>query len=140
MPFLINQLQTSLTLAAITAGSLADHKQQLAKAIDANGASFSTNLSSERSAILRNSIPGTLRVLLGALIVTPSSSPCQGSYEGASDSSPWHALPSPKGDWGLIRRQVSIGMGPPGSNAAPCLPHGTVLIMLILLILWIVLP
>jgi hypothetical protein len=62
-------LQTSLTLAAITAGSLADHKQQLAKAIDANGASFSTNLSSEDSAMLRNSIPGTLRVLLGALIV-----------------------------------------------------------------------
>ena len=67
---LINQLQTSLTHAAITAGSLADHKQQLAKAIDANGASFSTNLSSERSAMLRNSIPGTLRVLLGALIVS----------------------------------------------------------------------
>jgi len=65
MPFLINQLQTSLTLAAITAGSLADHKQQLAKAIDANGASFSTNLSSERSAMLRNSIPWTLRVLKG---------------------------------------------------------------------------
>jgi hypothetical protein len=58
-------LQTSLTLAAITAGSLADHKQQLAKGIDANGASFSTNLSSERSAMLRNSIPGTLRVLKG---------------------------------------------------------------------------
>jgi len=67
---LINQLQTSLTLAAITAGSLADHKPQLAKAIDANGASFSTNLSSERSAMLGNSIPGTLRVLLGALIVS----------------------------------------------------------------------
>ncbi len=67
---LINQLQTSLTLAAITAGSLADHKQQLAKAIDANGASFSTNLSSERAAMLPNSIPGTLRVLLGALIVS----------------------------------------------------------------------
>jgi len=61
MPFLINQLQTSLTLAAITTGSLADHKQQLAKAIDANGASFSINLGSERSAMLRNSIPGTLR-------------------------------------------------------------------------------
>ena len=29
-------------------------------AIDANGASFSTNLGSERSAMLRNSIPGTL--------------------------------------------------------------------------------
>jgi hypothetical protein len=65
MPFLINQLLTSFTLAAITAGSLADHKQQLAKAIDANGASFSTNLSSERSAMLRNSIPWTLRVLKG---------------------------------------------------------------------------
>lgn len=57
-------------LPAISAGSLADHKQQLAKAIDANGAAFSANLSSERSAMLSNSIPGTLRVLLGALIVS----------------------------------------------------------------------
>jgi hypothetical protein len=54
----------------LPAGSLAEHKQQLAQAIDANGASFSTNLSSERSAMLPNSIPGTLRVLLGALIVS----------------------------------------------------------------------
>ena len=30
-------------------------------------------------------------------------------------------------------------MGPPGSNAAPCLPHGTVLVILISFILWIVL-
>jgi hypothetical protein len=56
-------------LPAITAGSLADHKQQLTKAIDANGAVFSASLRRERSAMLRNSIPGTLRVLLGALIV-----------------------------------------------------------------------
>jgi hypothetical protein len=49
-------------------------------AIDANGASFSTNLGSERSAMLRNSSP------------------------------------------------------------APCLPHGTALVILISLILWIVLP
>ena len=57
-------------LPLLPAGSLAEHKQQLAQAIDANGASFSTNLSSERSAMLPNSIPGTLRVLLGALIVS----------------------------------------------------------------------
>ena len=50
-------------LPAISAGSLADHKQQLAKAIDSNGAAFSANLSSERSAMLRNSIPGTLRLI-----------------------------------------------------------------------------
>lgn len=57
-------------LPAITAGSLADHKQQLAKAIDANGAAFSANLSKDRFAMLSISIPGTLRVLLGALIVS----------------------------------------------------------------------
>ena len=57
-------------LPAITAGSLADHKQQLAKAIEANGAACSTNLSAERTEMLKNSIPGTLRVLLGALIVS----------------------------------------------------------------------
>ena len=54
----------------ITAGSLADHKQQLSQAIEANGAAFSTNLSTERTEMLKNSIPGTLRVLLGALIVS----------------------------------------------------------------------
>jgi hypothetical protein len=55
-------------LPTLTAGSLADHKQQLAKAIDANWANLSANLRGERSSMLRNSIPGSVRVLLGALI------------------------------------------------------------------------
>jgi len=55
---------------AITTGSLADHKQQLAQAIEANGAALSNNPSAERTEMLKDSIPGTLRVLLGALIVS----------------------------------------------------------------------
>ena len=57
-------------LPALNAGSLADHKQQLAKAIEANGEAFNANISAERSAMLTNSIPGTVRVVLGALIVS----------------------------------------------------------------------
>jgi hypothetical protein len=56
-------------LPAFSSPSLADHKQQLTQALAANGAAFNTNLRSERSAMLANSIPGTLRVLLGSLIV-----------------------------------------------------------------------
>jgi hypothetical protein len=57
-------------LPALSSGSLAQSKLELAQAIEVNGAAFSSKLRSERSALLTNSIPGTLRVLLGALIVS----------------------------------------------------------------------
>jgi acyl-CoA synthetase (AMP-forming)/AMP-acid ligase II len=58
------------TLPSLAAGSLADHKQQLAQAIDAHTTAFNANLRGERSAMLTNSLPGSVRVLLGALIVS----------------------------------------------------------------------
>ena len=104
---LINQLPTCLMLAR--GGALVRWCGGAAPAaIVANGASFSTNLGSERFAMLRNSIPGTLR-----------------RSEGASDPSPCPALPSPLGDWGLIRRQVSIGMPwAPAIARHPACPTG----------------
>jgi hypothetical protein len=71
-----NEIQSLLArsnagpLPSLPAGSLADHKQQLAQAIAANGANLSANLSAERNAMLANSLPGSLRVVLGALIVS----------------------------------------------------------------------
>jgi hypothetical protein len=51
-------------------------QENQATSIDANGASFSTNLSSERCAMLRNSIPGTLRVLKGPPTPPVRAMPC----------------------------------------------------------------
>lgn len=54
----------------LTGGSLADRKLRVSQAMDANWAALKTNLSSERTNLLRNSFPGTLRVLLAALIIS----------------------------------------------------------------------
>jgi len=61
---------TGAATSAHSAGTLADHKQQLAQAIDANTTAFNANLRGERSDLLTNSLPCSVRVLLGALIVS----------------------------------------------------------------------
>ena len=57
-------------LPPLKAGSLADRKQQLSEAIAINTSRFSSSLRDQRAESLRTSLPGTLRVLVGAAIVS----------------------------------------------------------------------
>lgn len=57
-------------LPRLKSESLADEKQQLSEAIAINISRFQSNLRTQRAAMLRNSIPGTLRGLIGAAIVS----------------------------------------------------------------------
>ena len=58
------------TLPPLKPGSLADQKQQLSEAIAINASRVSSELREQRSAMLRSSLPGTLRVFFGAAIVS----------------------------------------------------------------------
>jgi hypothetical protein len=51
-------------------GSIAQQKAQLTEALDLNHSRLQANLNRQRTSTVVNSIPGTLRVLLGALIVS----------------------------------------------------------------------
>jgi hypothetical protein len=56
-------------LPPLIPGSLAQQKAQLSESLDLNRSGLQTNLNRQRNATLANSIPGILRVLLGATIV-----------------------------------------------------------------------
>ena len=56
-------------LPPLIPGSLPQQKAQLTEALDLSRSRLQANLSRERTATLVNSLPGTLRVLLGATIV-----------------------------------------------------------------------
>lgn len=51
-------------------GSIAQQKAQLTEALVLNRSRLQANLTSQRTSIVVNSIPATLRVLLGATIVS----------------------------------------------------------------------
>ena len=57
-------------LPPLKSGSLADQKQQLSEAIAINTSRLSSELREQRAAMLRSSLPGTLRVLFGGAIVS----------------------------------------------------------------------
>ena len=57
-------------LPPLKAGSLAERKQQLSEAIAINTSRISSSLRDQRAETLRTSLPGTLRVLFGAAIVS----------------------------------------------------------------------
>ena len=57
-------------LPPLKAGSLAERKQQLSEAIAINTPGVSSSLRDQRAQTLRTSLPGTLRVLVGAAIVS----------------------------------------------------------------------
>jgi len=57
-------------LPPLQGGSLAERKQQLSEAIAINTSSISGSLRDQRAETLRTSLPGTLRVLVGAAIVS----------------------------------------------------------------------
>ena len=57
-------------LPPLKAGSLAERKQQLSEAIAINTSRFSSSLRDQRAETLRTSLPGSLRVLVGAAIVS----------------------------------------------------------------------
>jgi len=57
-------------LPPLKAGSLAERKQQLSEAIAINTSRISSSLRDQRAETLRTSLPGTLRVLVGAAIVS----------------------------------------------------------------------
>ncbi|MFM7169577.1 MAG: hypothetical protein ACKOYH_01815 [Cyanobium sp.] len=57
-------------LPPLPPGSLAQQKTQLTAALDLSRSRLQTNLSRQRTSTLVNSIPGTLRVVLGAAIVS----------------------------------------------------------------------
>lgn len=57
-------------MAPLRGGSLADQKQQLSDALAIQASQLSGNLREQRAALLRNSLPGSLRVLFGAAIVS----------------------------------------------------------------------
>jgi hypothetical protein len=57
-------------LPPLQGGSLAERKQQLSEAIAINTSRISSSLRDQRAETLRTSLPGTLRVLLGAAIVS----------------------------------------------------------------------
>ena len=57
-------------LPPLKAGSLAERKQQLSEAIAINTSRISSSLRDQRSETLRKTLPGTLRVLFGAAIVS----------------------------------------------------------------------
>ena len=50
-------------------GSIAQQKTQLTEALDLSRSRLEANLSRQRTSTVVNSLPGTLRVLLGATIV-----------------------------------------------------------------------
>lgn len=56
-------------LPPLKTGSLEDQKQQISEAIAINTSRLSSSLRDQRSAMLRNSLPGNLRVLFGSAIV-----------------------------------------------------------------------
>ena len=58
-----------LGLPPLQSDSLAERKQQLSEAIAINTSRISSSLRDQRAETLRTSLPGTLRVLLGAAIV-----------------------------------------------------------------------
>jgi hypothetical protein len=57
-------------LPPLQVGSLAERKQQLSEAIAINTSRISSSLRDQRAQTLRTSLPGTLRVLFGAAIVS----------------------------------------------------------------------
>ena len=57
-------------LSPLQGGSLAERKQQLSEAIAINTSRISSSLRDQRAETLRTSLPGTLRVLFGAAIVS----------------------------------------------------------------------
>ena len=57
-------------LPPLQGGSLAERKQQLSEAIAINTSRISSSLRDQRAETLRTSLPGSLRVLLGAAIVS----------------------------------------------------------------------
>ena len=57
-------------LPPLQGGSLAERKQQLSEAIAINTSRISSSLRDQRAETLRTSLPGTLRVLVGAAIVS----------------------------------------------------------------------
>ena len=57
-------------LPPLKAGSLAERKQQLSEAIAINTSRISSSLRDQRAETLRTSLPGSLRVLVGAAIVS----------------------------------------------------------------------
>ena len=57
-------------MALLRGGSLADQKQQLSDALAIQASQLSGNLRKQRAALLRNSLPGSLRVFFGAAIVS----------------------------------------------------------------------
>ena len=56
-------------LPPLIPGSLAQQKAQLSESLDLNRSGLQTNLNRQRTSTVVNSLPGTLRVLLGATIV-----------------------------------------------------------------------
>jgi len=57
-------------LPPLRAGALPDQKQQLSDALAIQASQLSGNLREQRAAMLRSSLPGSLRVLFGAAIVS----------------------------------------------------------------------
>jgi hypothetical protein len=57
-------------LPPLQGGSLGERKQQLSEAIAINTSRISSSLRDQRAETLRTSLPGTLRVLFGAAIVS----------------------------------------------------------------------
>jgi len=57
-------------LPPLRAGSLPDQKQQLSDALAIQASQLSGNLREQRATMLRSSLPGSLRVLFGAAIVS----------------------------------------------------------------------
>jgi hypothetical protein len=57
-------------LPPLQGGSLVERKQQLSEAIAINTSRISSSLRDQRAETLRNSLPGSLRVLVGAAIVS----------------------------------------------------------------------
>jgi hypothetical protein len=57
-------------LPPLQGGSLPERKQQLSEAIAINTSRISSSLRDQRAETLRTSLPGTLRVLIGAAIVS----------------------------------------------------------------------
>jgi len=58
------------SLQPLRAGALPDQKQQISDALAINTSRISSSLHDQRAETLRTSLPGTLRVLFGAAIVS----------------------------------------------------------------------
>jgi hypothetical protein len=65
-------------LPPLQGGSLPERKQQLSEAIAINTSRISSSLRDQRTQTLRTSLPGSLRVLFGAAIVSAFYS-CSGA-------------------------------------------------------------